>query len=109
MKQKAAGNTLPRITEKAFQGQIASLARQCGWLCFHPYDSRRSAFGYPDLTLLHPKRRRLVMAELKVGKNKCTVDQEYWLDSFRAAGVEAYLWTPACWDAIERILTGNES
>lgn len=30
----------PRLSERAFQERVVSLARQLGWLAYHTYDSR---------------------------------------------------------------------
>jgi hypothetical protein len=54
--------------------------------------------------LLRPPR--LLVAELKVGKNKPTAAQAEWLSAFRAAGVPAFVWRPQDWPAIEQALRG---
>lgn len=96
-------DVLPPLTEKEFMGQVVQLAGLRGWKVFHVYDSRRCVPGFPDLVLV--KGRRLVAAELKVGKRKPTPAQRDWLAALAAAGVAAYLWTaPQSWDEIERVL-----
>ena len=61
------------------------------------------AAGFPDLVLV--RRSRLVFAELKVGKNKLTSEQEAWLKDLEAVPyLESYLWWPVDWARIERIL-----
>ena len=55
------------MTEKAFQSDVMRVAKMLGWLCYHTFDSRRSASGFPDLVLV---RERVLFRELKVGKNK---------------------------------------
>ena len=92
----------PAITEKEFQAAVIALAKRCGWVHYHTHDSRRSVAGFPDLILL---RERLVVVELKrSAKEKPTPAQEQWLASFRAAGVDARLWTPELWSEIEETL-----
>ena len=79
---------------------VTEFARLNGWLCYHPYDSRRSASGWPDLALCRPPR--LVLAELKSGKGRVTAAQCHWLDALSGCSlVDAYLWRPADWAAIE--------
>jgi len=90
--------------EKEFLGQVVQLARLLGWLVYHTHDSRRSAAGFPDLALCHPRLGRLVLAELKVRGRRPSAEQGRWLAALRAAGATAYLWTPADWPAIERVL-----
>jgi hypothetical protein len=61
-----------------------------------------SGVGFPDVLFL--RGAVLLVAELKVGKNKLTHEQGGWLNAFRLAGIPAYLWTPADWPQIERVL-----
>jgi hypothetical protein len=75
------------------------LAGLRGWLAYHTHDSRRSAPGFPDLVML--RGLRLLVAELKVGRNRLTRDQAVWLAAFRAAGVECHEWRPDDWPEIE--------
>ena len=42
----------PGGSERAFQTAVLELAQVTGWRSYHPHDSRRSAAGYPDLTLV---------------------------------------------------------
>lgn len=96
-----------KITEKEFQQQILELAKLCGWLTYHTYDSRRCTPGFPDLVMI--KGKRLVVAELKVGNNKLTSEQERWITAFLISGVESYIWKPEHWEEIEQVLTGKEN
>jgi hypothetical protein len=66
------------ITEKELQSTVIGWAETYGWLVYHQVDmgfqdpttgkwkhSRRIGPGFPDLVLVHPKRGRLIFAELK--------------------------------------------
>ena len=103
-------------SEKQFQSAVLQLAKLRGWLCYHPYDSRRSTPGFPDLVLV--RDGEVVFAELKTDKGKLTKAQEQWLEqlcrvSERAesaltdAGqcgpsiVSAVVWRPTDWPVIE--------
>jgi len=55
--------------------------------------------GFPDLLMI--RGERMLVAELKVGYNKPSLEQSAWLDAFRAAGVEAYVWYPKDWDEVQ--------
>lgn len=99
------GVRIRKLTEKEFMAQVVALAGLCGWKVYHTYDSRRSVAGYPDLTLI--RGRVLVVAELKVGRNKLTPEQAAWVAAFEGAGIPAYLWTPDSWDDIEAVLVGG--
>lgn len=60
------------------------------------------AVGFPDLILVG--YGRIIAAELKSEKGHLTVQQSGWLDAFRYCGAEVYVWKPADWDDIQRIL-----
>jgi hypothetical protein len=83
--------------------QLHDFAQLCGWRWFHPFDSRRSEPGWPDIVLCRPPR--LILAELKSDSGKLSPAQARWLDLFtRCPGVEVYLWRPRDWDQIEVVL-----
>jgi len=105
------------VTEREFQRAVVELARLMGWRVHHtrPALTQRGRWltpiqgdaGFPDLVLCRPPR--LIVAELKRVGGKPTAEQQGWLDALHAcAGVECYLWTPADWDAIVRMLTGGK-
>ena len=93
-----------RWTERQFQQQIIQLAKYLGWLVYHTYDSRRSEAGFPDLVLVHRKKKKTLFAELKVGDNQPTKDQVLWLLTLDQAGQWSELWHPDQWHRIEHIL-----
>ena len=105
------------MTEREFQQAVVQLARLMGWRVHHtrPALTQRGRWltpiqgdaGFPDLVLCRPPR--LILAELKRVGGKLTTEQQAWLDALRAcAGVECYLWTPADWDVVTRMLTGGK-
>tara|TARA_R100000808_G_scaffold9064_3_gene25195 strand:- start:662 stop:946 length:285 start_codon:yes stop_codon:yes gene_type:complete len=85
------------MTEKAFQSDVMRVAKMLGWLCYHTFDSRRSASGFPDLVLV---RERVLFRELKVGKNKLSQSQELWRDSIMDAGGDWAEWRETDMDDI---------
>lgn len=87
------------MTEKAWQAQVLQLATLYRWLAYHPFDSRHSTAGYPDLTLVRPPS--LVFAELKTAKGRLAPAQMVWLEQLRAAGQEAYVWRPDDFEAVQ--------
>jgi hypothetical protein len=80
---------------------VREAASATNWLTYHTYRSKRSPSGFPDLCLV---RDRVVFAELKGERTRVTREQERWLDALDAAGAEVYLWRPADWAEIERVL-----
>lgn len=90
------------MKEAQFQAQVVQLFRLRGFLVYHTHNSRRSAPGYPDLTMVSPSGR-VVWAELKTEKGKPSGPQLMWLDRLRKGGAEAYLWRPSDWRDIEQV------
>jgi hypothetical protein len=91
-------------SERDFQARVIDLAERHGWECFHVYDSRRSAAGFPDLVLV--RYGLLLFAELKVKKNKTTAAQERWLELLAAVpGVRVRRWRETDWMTIVAELT----
>ena len=84
-----------QMREDALQAQVEQIARSLGWLVYHTHDSRRSAAGFPDVVAVHPRRGRIVWAELKSGKGRVSDAQHEWLDALTEAGAEVYVWRPA--------------
>jgi len=64
------------VSEKELQSQVVRMARAFGWMAFHPWDSRRSEWGFPDLTLA--RRGVVLFAELKSATGRLTPAQEAW-------------------------------
>ena len=90
------------ITEKAFMSEVTRLAQMLGWLCYHTLNSRGSASGFPDLVMVREKK--VLAVELKVGTNKPTKDQWRWLKELDRATVEADVWRPENWPAVQKLL-----
>jgi hypothetical protein len=87
------------VNEADFMWQIIQLARLVGFKTYHPYDSRRSAVGYPDLTLVHAERRVFLWVEVKRHDGILTPAQEGWRDAIRAAGGDWRVWRPQDWES----------
>lgn len=94
-----------RETEKQFMAAVIDLARVLGWKVYHPFDSRRSEPGWPDLVLTKPARP-IIFAELKRTGGRVTTAQREWHHALKAAAGphQMYVWTPDDWPAIEAML-----
>ena len=91
------------VTEKQLQSDIIRIAKAAGWKVYHTHDSRRSEFGFPDLTMV--RRDRLVFAELKRELGKPTPEQSEWLEDLSMVlGAEVYIWRPQEMNEIEGVL-----
>ena len=90
------------MTEAQFQRQIVEYATLRGWRLYHTYDSRRSAYGWPDLFLC--RAERAVAIEVKSERGKVTAAQEEWLLALQYAGIQALVVKPSGWDTILRLL-----
>ena len=106
----AANPNDERQDEKQFMADVVRFARRAGWRTYHTHDSRKSEAGFPDLVML--RRGEMVVAELKVGKNKETPEQSDWLHDFWLVGVNCplgivltYTWRPTDWPKIIEVLT----
>jgi hypothetical protein len=102
----SAPRPLPRLpdeTEKEWARVVVDYAHLQHWTAYHPWLSIRSTRGWPDWVLCRPPR--LILAELKTRTGKVTPAQRNWLDLLaQVPGIETYLWRPADWPDVERIL-----
>lgn len=90
---------LPVITEKDFLSQVKDLAKVYHWRFYHPFLSKWSERGYPDITLIRPPK--IIFVELKRENGKLTTHQQEWADLLKACpGVEYYLWQPSQFEQI---------
>ena len=95
------------MNEKEYQAQIVELAKTLGFLVYHPFDSRRSTAGFPDLVLI--RSPRVLFVEVKSETGKLSLDQQVWLGSLSACpGVEAYVTRPSGWEEMAKVLAGEE-
>lgn len=90
------------MSEREWQDLVVQYARLHKWWVFHPYDSRKSAPGWPDLVLLRPPR--IVVAELKSERGKVSAAQERVLALLDECGVDARVWRPSDWDDVAETL-----
>ena len=100
---------LPALSEADFQASILKQAKTFGWLCYHTYDSRRSAPGFPDLVLI--RDGCLLMSELKTEKGRLTWNQKEWLwelVKMNSAVFRVDLWRPGDIDYIVSTLIDPE-
>jgi len=85
---------IQRIAEKDFQHWVQSYAEFHGWKIFHPYDSRRSAIGWPDLFLV--RGDRALALEVKSNTGRLRPGQQAWLDALALVpGITARIIRPA--------------
>jgi len=105
---------LLNVSEKDFQDHVFTMAALYGW---HGKAVRLSkgvmeglhspnrgfprgadhddASGFPDLFLVHPERRLVILAELKTRRGRTTLDQERWLAWTHDLGsLRSFLWRP---------------
>ena len=89
------------VLESVFQANVVAAFRQCGWMVFHAYDSRKSQEGFPDLVAVNACT--LIYAELKGNPRGVpgglSSEQILWLDELATAGASCYVWWP--WHADE--------
>lgn len=81
------------MRESQLQDTIVQLCKLFGVAWYHPYCSRRSVPGWPDLALCGA--RRMILRELKTETGKLTPEQERWGLMLRHAGQDWDVWRPA--------------
>ena len=122
-------------TEAAWAAQVEDLALLSGFRVYRVTNSTReivrrtgarvrvrnvnaSGVGFPDMVLVHARRKLLLFVELKRDKQRghhhgVTPEQQVWLDDLRAvaqdarAFISAQVWTPADIDDVVSTLTGK--
>jgi hypothetical protein len=104
------------LSEQAFTDLVIRFAQDRGWRVAHFRPAKTDkgwrtpcqgdAKGFPDLVMTRGPGHavRLVVAELKSATGRPTVEQFAWLGGFEGASVPTYLWSPADWDEIVRVL-----
>lgn len=91
-------------SEREFERAVVEYAKLSGWKVFHPFDSRRSEPGWPDLTLV--RADRLVFAELKAERGRLSNAQVDWIHALDLVEhVEVGVFRPSMWPEIKRVLS----
>ena len=90
------------MSEKRLQDAITQASRATGWYVYHTHIAKRSAEGYPDLTMANPRLGRHLWVELKReakdGRRPAlTAAQAEVLDTLAGVHPEVYLWLPRDW------------
>jgi hypothetical protein len=81
------------VTETQFQNTVIAMCKLLGIAWYHPYFSRRSAAGWPDLALCGANG--FMLRELKTENGRLTRDQREWGDRLCKAGISWDVWRPA--------------
>jgi hypothetical protein len=111
---------LPQLLESEFQTQVIDLARLHGWIVAHfrPGLNARGKWqtavqgdgaGFPDLVMIRVlgDRAEIIVAELKVSRNKPSDAQTKWIEAFRLTGIPTFCWWPSDWPQIVDRLTNH--
>lgn len=108
------------ISEKQFQAWIVEVLRLGGWRYAHfrpaQTQSRDAAgrqrwstpmsgdVGWPDITIAHRGKGKLLFRELKSEAGKVSPEQVAWIADLRAGGADAAVWRPRHKHLIEATL-----
>jgi hypothetical protein len=79
------------VTEAELDREVRRLIRARGLWGFHPFDSRRSAPGWPDWTIVG---RRIIYRELKSSTGDLTPHQRRVGYLIQATGADWAVWRP---------------
>lgn len=109
---------LPKLTERAWQGQVLTLARLFGWRWWHdaatnapracphckkPLRLPRNDPGWPDLFMV--RGDTLIVAELKSDRNYPTPEQRAWLRAFeQVRRIVVVVWKPKDVDRVAEVM-----
>lgn len=63
--------------ERQLQDGLVTVARVCGFMVYHTWDSRRSAPGFPDLICV--KGHRMLALEIKQQRGRVSEAQREWI------------------------------
>jgi hypothetical protein len=109
------------LSEAEWQRLVIDTANRAGWRVHHqivPFTVRRGRHialteegtekGFPDLILVHPELQRVVFAELKRQGGKPSAAQENWMAALLYAGQEVYVWRPADYAEVCRVLCAED-
>jgi len=80
------------VTEAQLQDTVVAMCKLLDVAWYHPYFSRRSAAGWPDLALCGTTG--FITRELKTERGKLTADQQRWGSMLRQAGISWDVWRP---------------
>ena len=101
-----------KISEALFQEEVRKIALMHSWKYYHPWLSIHSTGGYPDCTMVHAEKKRIIFAELKADGKELRQDQQEWIDELTTVtdawlpGMrpEIYVWHPSDIEQIWEIL-----
>jgi hypothetical protein len=93
----------PFMSEADFQRQVTDLADRMGWQWWHAPDSRWIHPGWPDLVLL--REPVCLFREIKLNAGRLSVVQVETLNGLSNSGLDAGVWRPRDWRAIQATLT----
>lgn len=92
------------VSEKQWMQQVLTLARQRGYVAYHPFRSQKSAPGWPDLALAKAGSP-LYLVECKTNLGALSGHQRHWLATLRqTTGLVVAVWRPADWPTILEVL-----
>jgi hypothetical protein len=83
------------VTENELLANVRATAKMFGVACYHTHRSDRSEAGFPDVVLIGG--RGALFRELKVGRNKMTSAQQWFIRILRRAGLDAREWRDLDW------------
>jgi len=94
------------VLERELQKGVLDVARILGYRCHHTRPAWTSKgyrtpisgnIGFPDLVLVG--HGRLLIRELKVGKNVLSAEQSAWICALEEAVADVGVWTETDWEA----------
>jgi hypothetical protein len=81
-----------KMTERQLQGAVIDMCRLLAVAWYHPFSSRHSVPGWPDLALCGS--HGFMLRELKTATGRLTLEQDEWGLMLRQAGQNWDVWRP---------------
>jgi hypothetical protein len=108
MSERKSSAALSAVSERKWQDVVIGVAKTHNWMIYHTHDSRKCTPGFPDLILVHPGKKRLVVAELKTVSGQLDAAQQLWLKAFTSVTTrpQVYVWRPGDLEEVNEALGG---
>ena len=100
------------VNEAGLSRSVTELLTLRGWMWHHQRPGQTSGgrwnrgtegnSGFPDIVAV--RHGRVVFIELKAQNGQVSPEQTAWHNALRIADVDAFIWRPSHWPAIEREL-----
>jgi len=92
------------ISEAEWQKTVIDILARNGYLVYHDTNTfaRQHRAGLPDIVATRMDPPDFFMAELKRELGKLRPEQQEWIESLKANGIDCYVWRPSDAEEVKR-------